>query len=151
LTLQTTKILPRYRYRYRYRYTKSGERVDSITDWAVAQFVDHYNPPRNGEGDRPLAVEGAQVADTPVLADRGDPSVSPRGLPPPRSGEDFRGALARSGEDFTITKDAIFAYCYAVLRDPAYREKYALKLTRVDTPLNPDGAAQLRLSYTPIF
>jgi predicted helicase len=80
----------------------------------------HYaNPPRNGEGDRLEAVEGAQVAETPMLADRGDPSVSPRGLPPPRS-----------GEDFIVTKDAIFAYCYAVLHDPAYREKYALNLKR---------------------
>jgi predicted helicase len=29
-----------------------------------------------------------------------------------------------------ITKDAIFAYCYAVLHDPLYREKYALNLKR---------------------
>lgn len=60
----------------RYRYTKSGERVDNITDWAVAQFVAHY------------------------------------------------------GEQVQITKDAIFAYCYAVLHDPLYREKYALNLKR---------------------
>lgn len=60
----------------RYRYTKSGERVDNITDWAVAQFKAHY------------------------------------------------------GSDLVITKDAIFAYCYAVLHDPLYREKYALNLKR---------------------
>jgi predicted helicase len=29
-----------------------------------------------------------------------------------------------------ITKEAIFHYCYAVLHDPAYREKYALNLRR---------------------
>ena len=29
-----------------------------------------------------------------------------------------------------ISKDAIFAYCYAVLHDPLYREKYALNLKR---------------------
>jgi predicted helicase len=29
-----------------------------------------------------------------------------------------------------ITKDAIFAYCYAVLHDPLYRETYALNLKR---------------------
>ena len=29
-----------------------------------------------------------------------------------------------------ITKDAIFAYCYAVLHDPLYCEKYALNLKR---------------------
>ena len=60
----------------RYRYTKYGERVDNITDWAVAQFGVHYD------------------------------------------------------DAATITKDAIFAYCYAVLHDPVYREIYALKLKR---------------------
>ncbi len=29
-----------------------------------------------------------------------------------------------------MSKDAIFAYCYAVLNDPVYREKYALNLKR---------------------
>lgn len=70
----------------RYRYTKSGERVDNITDWAVAQFKAHY------------------------------------------------------ASDLVITKDAIFAYCYAVLHDPLYRAKYALNLKREfpRIPLYPD-------------
>ncbi|NBU85206.1 MAG: hypothetical protein EBS21_11640 [Sphingomonadaceae bacterium] len=34
------------------------------------------------------------------------------------------------GEGVSITKDAIFAYCYAVLHDPVYRETYALNLKR---------------------
>jgi predicted helicase len=34
------------------------------------------------------------------------------------------------GSKAGVTKDAIFAYCYAVLHDPAYREKYALNLKR---------------------
>jgi predicted helicase len=63
-------------YTPRYRYTPSGERIDNITDWGLAQFTDHY------------------------------------------------------GADAGITKDAIFAYCYAVLHDPVYREKYALNLKR---------------------
>ena len=104
----------------RYRYTKSGERVDNITDWAVAQFVAQYsNPPRYGEGDRE-AVEGALVREQGSR--RPAPSVTPNeelGAPPHRAGEDLR-----------ITKDAIFAYCYAVLHDPLYREKYALNLKR---------------------
>ncbi len=29
-------------YSSRYRYTKSGERVDNITDWALGEFVAHY-------------------------------------------------------------------------------------------------------------
>ena len=32
----------------RYRYTKSGERVDNITDWAVAMFRAHYPSPAEG-------------------------------------------------------------------------------------------------------
>ena len=71
----------------RYRYTKSGERVDNITDWALNQFTKHY-----GKKD--------------------------------------------------VTKDAIFAYCYAVLHDPIYRETYALNLKREfpRIPFYPDFA-----------
>ena len=41
-----------------------------------------------------------------------------------------------------VTKDAIFAYCYAVLQDPLYREKYALNLKREfpRIPFYPDFA-----------
>ncbi len=71
----------------RYRYTKSGERIDNITDWALNKFVKHYGK---------------------------------------------RG----------VTKDAIFAYVYAVLHDPVYREKYALNLKREfpRIPFYPDFA-----------
>lgn len=55
------------------------------------------NPPPSGEGDRE-AVEGAHGGGQ-SKADSPDPSVSPEGLPPPRSGEDFKGGSARSGED----------------------------------------------------
>jgi predicted helicase len=133
-----TRCLPRY------RYTKSGERVDNITDWAVAQFVVHYaNPPRNGEGDHEV-VEGAHVSASAGV-ETGDPSVTPplrSGAPPPRSGEELQAVLARSGKEFSITKDAIFAYCYAVLHDPLYREKYALNLKREfpRIPFYPDFA-----------
>jgi predicted helicase len=68
-TLDKTSGLPRY------RYTKSGERLDNITDWALHKFVAEYG---------------------------------------------------KKG----VTKDAIFAYCYAVLHDPVYRETYALNLKR---------------------
>jgi predicted helicase len=37
---------------------------------------------------------------------------------------------AHYGEKAGVTKDTIFAYCYAVLNDPVYREKYALNLKR---------------------
>lgn len=38
--------------------------------------------------------------------------------------------VAHYGKKAGVTKDAIFAYCYAVLHDPLYREKYALNLKR---------------------
>lgn len=71
----------------RYRYTKSGERVDNITNWAFNKFVSHYG------------TKG-------------------------------------------MSKDAIFAYCYAVLHDPVYRETYALNLKREfpRIPFYPDFA-----------
>lgn len=60
----------------RYRYTKSGERLDNITNWSVKQFESHY------------------------------------------------------GKRAGVSKDTIFAYCYAVLHDPIYRQKHALNLKR---------------------
>ncbi len=76
----------------RYRYTKSGDRIDNITDWALNQFAKHY------------------------------------------------------GKKVGVTKDAIFAYCYAVLHDPVYREKYALNLKREfpRIPFYPDFAGWAR-------
>ena len=46
------------------------------------------------------------------------------------------------GGKLEVTKDAIFAYCYAVLHDPVYREKYALNLKREfpRIPFYPDFA-----------
>ncbi|HMS19264.1 type ISP restriction/modification enzyme [uncultured Sphingorhabdus sp.] len=80
--IEKTKLFPRY------RFTKSGERVDNVTDWAVQQFKSHY------------------------------------------------------GDTTSISKDVIFAYCYAVLHDPLYREKYALNLKREfpRIPFYPDFA-----------
>lgn len=73
----------------RFRYTKSGERVDNITDWAVQQFRSHY------------------------------------------------GALP---DGSVIGKDDIFAYVYAAMHDPVWRETYAADLRRSfpRIPLNAD-------------
>ena len=92
----------------RFRYTKSGERIDNITDWALNKFIKQY-------GKKPSKADGGKLE---------------------------------------VTKDAIFAYCYAVLHDPVYREKYALNLKREfpRIPFYPDfaqwvewGEALLRL------
>jgi predicted helicase len=50
--------------------------------------------------------------------------------------------LAGAVSPSAITKDAVFAYCYAVLHDPLYREKYALNLKREfpRIPFYPDFA-----------
>jgi predicted helicase len=46
------------------------------------------------------------------------------------------------GKNVGVTKDTIFANCYAVLHDPFYREKYALNLKREfpRIPFYPDFA-----------
>ena len=115
----------------RYRYNKSGERVDNITDWAVAQFLGHYaSPPRNGEGNHAEHGGGAQAGSPDT-----ESAVHSAGAPPPAS-------LVPLPQGGGITKDAIFAYCYAVLHDPLYREKYALNLKREfpRIPFYPDFA-----------
>jgi len=80
----------------RYRYTKSGERIDNITDWALNKFTKHY------------------------------------------------------GKKEGVTKDGIFAYCYAILHDPIYREKYALNLKREfpRIPFYPDFAQWVKWGET---
>ena len=42
----------------------------------------------------------------------------------------FTANYKTSGKSKKISKEAIFHYCYAVLHDPVYREKYALNLKR---------------------
>jgi predicted helicase len=120
--------------------------VDNITDWAVRQFVGHYNPsPLEGEGGAPLGAEGegpamsiAAKAPAPKRGARVSAAADAAG---PSPVADAPPSPSR-GEGFAITKDAIFAYCYAVLHDPAYREKYALNLKREfpRIPFYPDFA-----------
>lgn len=115
-------------YQPRYRYTKSGERVDNITDWALNKFKARYKAPLPaGEG---LGV-GAERSEALAAMPESDPAGR---FPPPTPPAGGRGAK--------ITKDAIFHYCYAVLHDPVYREKYALNLKREfpRIPFYPDFA-----------
>ena len=126
--IEKTKLFPRY------RYTPSGERIDNITDWALAQFTDHYSqssPSVLGEGDRAKRGGGAAAL-------KAAPLVSA----PPSVADATATSPSKPGEDWEITKDAIFAYCYAVLHDPVYRETYALNLKRKfpRIPFYPDFA-----------
>ena len=59
----------------RYRYTKSGERIDNITDWAFNKFVARYGKKPVALPPRPLAGgagggqrSGAEGAGDEVLA-----------------------------------------------------------------------------------
>lgn len=83
-----------------HRYDEAGNRHDNITDWALKHFRQHYEQPSPASGE-----SGARGAK-------------------PRSAAEGEGKVAK------ITKEAIFHYCYAVLHDPLYREKYALNLKR---------------------
>ena len=82
---------------------EGSSKNDNITDWALIKFKDHYKAP--------------------------SPQPSPAGG---RGGESAGGKAGKAAGDKApaITKEAIFHYVYAVLHDPAYREKYALNLKR---------------------
>ncbi len=96
----------------------NGNSVDNITDWALKQFRQHYKSPvipaqagiqsvqKNPKGQKTKPLDSRL---------RGNDGVS--------LNSDLRG-------NDGITKEAIFHYCYAVLHDPLYREKYALNLKR---------------------
>lgn len=120
-------------YLPRYRYTKSGERVDNITDWALNKFKARYKDEvaearyndRIGNGGISHTVTHPDGSSERIV-------VEPGPLAWPANGD---GVPA-------VTKDAIFAYCYAVLHDPVYRETYALNLKREfpRIPFYPDFA-----------
>jgi predicted helicase len=117
LSLDANQCLPRY------RYTKSGERIDNITDWALNKFVARYGK----AALKPLPFrEGVGVG---IVPKSGAKATVPTPGPSPE-GEGGR------------MKDAIFAYCYGVLHDPVYRETYALNLKREfpRIPFYPDFA-----------
>lgn len=105
----------------RYRYTKSGERIDNITDWGLNKFKARYKDEVAAARFRDRTQNGG-IAHSFTDADGTvhDLVIAPN---PPAWPCDERGVPA-------VTKDAIFAYCYAVLHDPVYREKYALNLKR---------------------
>lgn len=114
-----TKVLPFW------TYTTKGNRTDNITDWALEQFTQHYhgNGPTTTPA-QPRRPSRSKKADAATPTDAHSPATA--------SAPD---AVAPS-----ITKEAIFHYCYAVLHDPVYRQKYAQNLKREfpRIPLYPD-------------
>ena len=85
-----------------YRYDKDGNRLDNITDWGLQQFRERYKelPP-----PAPPKI-GGESCKNPLLDEEG----------------------VAGGQ--SITKSDIFHYVYAVLHNPAYRQKYELNLKR---------------------
>jgi predicted helicase len=83
-----------------YRYDKDGNRIDNITDWGLEQFAVHYPD----KGLKPLVA--AHYPKPLVAAHYPDKGLKP------------------------LVKEDIFHYVYAVLHNPAYRQKYELNLKR---------------------
>jgi predicted helicase len=114
--IEKTQFFPRY------RYTKSGEKIDNITDWALEAFQKRYGRAPTS----PLAGE-----DVAKRQERGKISASAKS--PLSVAEDGDISPARGENRIAaspITKDAIFHYVYGVLHDPLYRKKYAINLKR---------------------
>ena len=118
-----------------YRYPTGGERVENITDWALAQFRQRYGPRQETPSPRPLShgergeersSQGERGEQRSSQGERGEQRLSPwerrSELPSPRGG----GA----GGEGELTKLDIFRYAYAVLHHPAYCQKYELNLKR---------------------
>ena len=98
-----------------------------------------------GGGQR-LDAEGADE-DAAVAEKKGPPLTPPAGgrgteKAPPASGRGTGKGGPVDGAGIKVSKGAIFAYCYAVLHDPVYREMYALNLKREfpRIPFYPDFA-----------
>ncbi len=98
------------------RVNELGQEIENITDWALKQFRTHYAD--DPLPQRAFSKPGAGVGIEMALADAGASAPPPQPSP------------AGGGSKNTISKEAIFHYCYAVLHDPIYREKYALNLKR---------------------
>ncbi len=101
-----------------FRYDQSGNRADNITDWALKQFRQHYATP----------VIPAQAGIQPIQKSPKGQKAKP--LDSRLRGNDSASLDSSPHRNDGITKQAIFHYCYAVLHDPLYREKYALNLKR---------------------
>lgn len=119
-SLDPAQCLPLYRY-------ELGQKIDNITDWALEQFTQHYH----GNGNSPTT--------TPAQPRRPSRSKKANAATP----TDAHSPTTASAPDAvaqSITKEAIFHYCYAVLHDPVYRQKYAQNLKREfpRIPLYPD-------------
>jgi predicted helicase len=93
-----------------HRFDSNGNRADNITDWGLKQFKTHYASDAASQSPSPQL--------SPALRERESEAAS------------SRGKAKAGGKAKPITKEAIFHYCYAVLHDPIYREKYALNLKR---------------------
>ena len=105
-----------------YRYDQNGNRLDNITAWGLQQFREHYGEVALPAAKSPLAplVKGGTKT---VLAE-GETAAKPP-FDKGGWGDSTNGVRARD-----IERTDIFHYTYAVLHDPAYREKYRLNLKR---------------------
>ena len=110
-----------------YQYDKDGNRIENISDWALSQFQEYYEeeivvvpprPPKGGEKEK--AVSSGLLGET-----EGEKEKEKAVSSPPLGG--LGGDKPATPP---ITKEAIFHYIYAVLHNPAYRQKYELNLKR---------------------
>lgn len=111
----------------RWRYADDGTRLDNITDWALQQFRAHYE---TGKGADPSPLVGEGGAARSAAPGEGEAAAVRAETPPHPAASRPPSPTRGEGKARAITKDAIFHYVYAVLHDPAYREKYALNLKR---------------------
>ncbi len=141
--LEKTQTLPLFRY-------EMGQQLDNITDWALKQFTAHYKasepsppPSPSGRGSQADAGEvsdrlggelGGVTEDVTLPSSGGRESQTEAGeaggVASGAANNATHRAASGAAKARKITKPDIFHYCYAVLHDPLYREKYAQNLKR---------------------
>lgn len=119
--LEKTQCLPLY------RYTTSGERLDNITDWGLEQFRSRYSNKSSitysqfGDSEDIISTKENRKSEFQSYISDEDENIDSFLLHEPE---------VKYGNNRDIEKEDIFHYVYAVLHNPAYRQKYELNLKR---------------------
>ncbi len=115
---------------------EAGQRYDNITDWALKQFRGYYRAAVLGQDSETVDLSSRTRSGIHGL--RVKPAMTIKA--PAMTVDASAMTVEATAKSRPITKQAIFHYCYAVLHDPMYRDKYAQNLKREfpRIPLYPD-------------
>jgi len=116
-----------------YRYNSEGQRLDNITDWGLKQFRARYSGDGgrdSGDSSRGMGASERGAESRILTPAPQSPPTESRILTPAPQSPPTESRTPNPESQPPITKEDIFHYVYAVLHNPAYREKYKINLKR---------------------